>query len=100
MPMTLRTAPDPALISVILLCYNHERFIAEALDGLFAQTYQPLDIVVIDDCSPDGSAEIIKTTLAGYKGRSNFRFVRNQKNMSAVSGIHTGLSMTQGDFII
>src|SRR5258708_27960430 len=100
MPMILRMAPKPALISVILLCYKHEKFVAEALDGLFAQTYDPLDIVIIDDCSPDRSAEVIKSKLAGYRGRSNFRFVRNQKNMSAVFGIQTGLSMTQGDFII
>ena len=52
------------LISIVMLCYNHERYVAEALEGVLAQTYAPLDIVIIDDCSQDTTAEIVAAKLA------------------------------------
>ena len=69
------------LATVVLLCFNYERYIDEALDGLFAQTYQPLDIIILDDCSSDRSAEIIEARLAQRGNPPNIRFVRNQRNM-------------------
>jgi glycosyltransferase involved in cell wall biosynthesis len=69
--------PNP-LISVILACYNQERFVAEAVKGVLSQTYAPLDIVIIDDCSNDRTSDIIKAELARHPARSDIRFVRNE----------------------
>src|SRR5207244_909696 len=57
------------LISIVVLCYNHERFVAEALDGVFAQTYSPLDIVIVDDGSQDSTAQIVAARLAERRDR-------------------------------
>jgi hypothetical protein len=48
---------------VITLCYNHERYIGEAIKSVLAQTCRDLEMHVIDDGSSDGSAEIIKSYL-------------------------------------
>ena len=86
------------LATVVLLCFNYERFIDEALDGLFAQTYRPLDIIILDDCSSDRSAEIIEARLAQRGNPPNIRFVKNQRNMvHPIPGI---LGMIKGDFVI
>ncbi|MDX5480951.1 MAG: glycosyltransferase, partial [Hymenobacteraceae bacterium] len=51
------------LVSIICLCYNHERFLREALDSVLAQTYPHLEVIVVDDCSTDNSVSIIQEYL-------------------------------------
>jgi glycosyltransferase involved in cell wall biosynthesis len=97
--LPLPAAPDNLLISVILACYNQERFVGEAVEGILAQTYSPLEIVIVDDCSPDGTASVIEAKLAEHPERSDIRFVRNKANMTARNVSQLGLSMTTGDFI-
>ena len=93
--MTTSEAPS---VTVVLLCYNYERYVDEALNGLFAQTYRPLDIIILDDCSSDRSAEIIEARLAQRGNPPNIRFVRNQRNMvHPIPGI---LDMIKGHFVV
>jgi len=53
-------------VSVIMPAYNNAATIAVALDALLAQTYQPLEIIVVDDMSDDGTAEIVKRYRAAH----------------------------------
>lgn len=47
-------------VSVVIPCYNHENFIEDAIEGVLNQTYQDFELIVCDNGSTDGSAEIIK----------------------------------------
>src|SRR5215203_6077215 len=85
------------LISIILLCYRHEKYVAEAVEGVLAQTYSPLDIIVVDDCSPDSTAEIIAAKLAD---RPDVHFIRNAKNMTWWGSCEMALNAAQGEFIV
>lgn len=87
------------LITIILACYNQEQFVLEAVDGVLSQTYSPLEIVIFDDCSTDGTADIIKTRLARGPTPSNVRFVRNSRNLSGPVCCRTGLDMSSGSFV-
>jgi glycosyltransferase involved in cell wall biosynthesis len=49
------------LVSIIIPCYNAERWVVEAIQSCLAQTYQPIEIIVIDDGSTDRSLEVIKS---------------------------------------
>ena len=51
------------IVSFCVKCYNQERYIGEALEGAFAQTYRPLEIVISDDASTDLSWEIIQAAV-------------------------------------
>jgi glycosyltransferase involved in cell wall biosynthesis len=86
------------LISVVMLCYDHERYIAEALDGLLAQSYAPLDIVIVDDYSPDLSAAIVTAKLA--KCSSNARFIRHTHNKGLLGARETGFRAARGAFVV
>jgi len=48
------------LITFALFAYNQERFIREAVQGAFSQTYSPLEIIMSDDCSKDRTFDIEK----------------------------------------
>jgi glycosyltransferase involved in cell wall biosynthesis len=88
------------LISIVMLCYNHEKFVAEALDGVLAQIYSPLDIVIIDDCSPDATAEIVSARLAELTGRPDIRFIRNSVNLGLLGACDVAFKATRGAFVV
>ena len=51
------------LVSVITPVYNAEKYLENALKSVLAQSYKEIEIVLVDDCSEDGSSQII----AGYR---------------------------------
>ena len=55
------------LVSIALCTYNGEQYLAEQLDSIISQTYQNLEIIIVDDGSSDGTAGIIKA----YAERNN-----------------------------
>lgn len=61
-----------------LFAYNQERYIREAIEGAFAQTYQPLEIILSDDCSSDRTFEIMSEMAGAYQGPHEVRTVRNK----------------------
>ena len=87
------------LITVILMCYSQEKFVAEAVEGVLSQTYAPLEIIIFDDCSPDKTAEIIERTTAKHPRKSDVRFMRNSKNISGYAVAKMGIEMAKGKYI-
>ena len=91
--------PTP-LVSIVYMTYRQEKFALEAVRSVLGQTYPMLDIIILDDASPDGTADIIAAELAKHRDRVDFRFIRNAENFGAYGNAQQGLSMTQGDFIV
>jgi glycosyltransferase involved in cell wall biosynthesis len=82
----------PHLISCIVPVFNGERYLGEALDSILGQTYRPLQVVVVDDGSTDGTAAV----AAGY-GRQVTYF--SQPNSGPAAARNLGLSVAQGQFV-
>ena len=61
------TAERP-LVTFALFAYNQEKFILEAVEGAFSQTYSPLEIILSDDCSSDQPYQIMHEMAARYEG--------------------------------
>lgn len=68
-----------SLVSVMIGVYNAAPYIAEAIDSVFAQTYRPLEVVVVDDGSTDGSADVVKS----YGDAVTYAYQENAGNGSA-----------------
>lgn len=81
-----------SLISVIIPVYNREKYIAEAIESVLAQTYKPLEIIVINDGSTDNSAEIIKNFGSKIK-------YFDQVNSGLANTLNKGINLTNGEFI-
>jgi glycosyltransferase involved in cell wall biosynthesis len=58
----------PPLVSFIVVAYNQDKYIKEAVLGAFSQTYQPLEIILSDDGSSDLTFEIMQDMVEKYVG--------------------------------
>jgi glycosyltransferase involved in cell wall biosynthesis/Tfp pilus assembly protein PilF len=82
-------------ISVSITCYNHARFIRQCIDSVLAQTYPAIDIHVIDDCSTDGSLEMLKS----YGDRIRLTARTKNHGVSGYTGtINQEIDTASGDF--
>src|SRR4051794_6115601 len=60
------------LVSVLIPTYNGERYVADALESALTQTYDRLELVVVDDASSDGTAKIVKAYRRRHPNRIQF----------------------------
>ena len=88
--------PQP-LVTIICLCYNHERFLREALDSVLAQTYANLELIVVDDMSTDNSVAIIQEYTRKYP---QLNFISTGKNVGNTKAFNLGWRASKGEFVI
>ena len=84
------------LISVIVPVYNTEKFLKKCLESLINQTYQELEIIVVNDASTDDSNDIIQEYAAAD---SRVHCVVHKKNMGLFQARITGVQASKGDYI-
>lgn len=85
------------LVSVICLCYNHERFVAESIHSVFAQTYPNLEVILVDDQSTDNSRHVISGVLERYPSMKYLPMERNAGNCAA---FNRGFALSSGAYIV
>ncbi|HFI0238029.1 TPA: glycosyltransferase family 2 protein [Streptococcus suis] len=84
------------LISVIVPIYNAENYLTQCLDSIIGQTYQNLEIILIDDASTDNSPTICQD----YQARdSRIRLIRKAENQGVSDSRNLGLHNASGDFV-
>lgn len=84
------------LISIIVPMYNMEKFIAKCLDSICAQTYKNLEIICVNDGSPDKSAEIAES----YAENDNrIKVIHNEKNLGLFRARVEGMKVAKGQYI-
>ena len=82
-------------ISVIIPCYNQEKYIADCLKSIIAQTFDDYEVIVIDDGSTDNSVKIIEE----YQKKSNkIRLIR-QTNQGVVTARNNAIKQARGKYI-
>jgi len=80
------------LVSCIVPVYNGEQYLAEALDSILAQTHRPVEVIVVDDGSTDGTARV----AAGYG--ETVRYLR-QENAGSAAARNRGLAEAHGELV-
>jgi glycosyltransferase involved in cell wall biosynthesis len=88
------------LLTFALFAYNQERFIREAIEGAFSQTYVPLEIILSDDCSSDRTFGIMEQMASDYAGSHRVILNRNKKNLGFGAHINRVMELAKGELII
>ena len=88
------------LVSVIIPTYLRPEYLGRALDCILAQTYQNLDIIVVDDNEPDSEARLkTEGTMEGYLKDPRIRYIKNKKNMGGSAARNVGIEAARGEYL-
>lgn len=83
------------LVTIIIPSYNHAKYISRAIDSVLNQDSDDWELIVVDDGSRDGTAEV----LSGYLGDPRIKIVLNRENRGQGAVINQALKMSSGKFI-
>lgn len=84
------------LVSVVMPAYNAEKYIDQAISSVISQTYTKWELLIIDDCSTDGTAKIAECFASQD---SRIRLLRNSQNMGVARSRNRGLDIAKGEWI-
>ena len=84
------------LVSVIVPVYNVEQYLDECLNSIRQQTYENLEIIVVEDCSTDQSLEVLSKHLNDQR----IKLIRHEKNGGLSAARNTGIDGARGDYIM
>ena len=92
--MSLQIDYQQSLVSIIVPVYNRSIYLKQAIQSAIGQTYQNIEIIVSDDCSPDSPEAIVKSF-----DDPRIRFRRNQKNLGVASNIISAVKEARGKYV-
>lgn len=84
------------LVSVVVPVYNVEHYLDECMDSIKRQTYPNLEIVVVEDCSTDGSLQVLEPHLTDPR----VRLLRHERNGGLSAARNTGIEAATGDYVM
>ncbi len=88
------------LVSVLVPVYGVEKYIERCARSLFEQTYENIEYIFVDDCSPDKSIDILKSVIDDYPIRKEqVRIIRHKKNRGLAAARNTAIDNATGIFI-
>lgn len=84
------------LISIIIPCYNIEKYIEKCIESIEKQTYKNIEIIAVDDCSKDGTLAKLKELQEKYP---NLQVYQNDKNRGAAYSRNFAMKKAKGEYI-
>lgn len=88
------------MVSVAMPTYGQEKFIEEAVLGVLSQQCDfEVELIIADDCSPDSTAEIVRTIADTHPNGSWIQYIRHEKNKGAIPNFAWTFSQAKGKYI-
>ena len=91
--------PERPLVTFAVFAYNQEKYIQEAIEGAFSQTYSPLEIILSDDCSSDKTFEIMEEMAKSYNGPHKVVVRRGGVNLGTALHVSLVSKISRGELI-
>ena len=91
---------DRPLVTLFVMAYNQERHVRAAIEGAFSQTYQPLEVVLSDDCSTDGTFTVMEQLAATYAGPHRVKLSRNARNLGLAGHVNRIVEISRGALLV
>ena len=83
------------LVSIIMPSYNTGKFIKQTIESVLAQSYSNWELIIVDDCSPDNTDEIVKPFLSDQR----IKYLKNEKNSGAAVSRNRALREAKGKWV-
>ena len=94
-PPSLPPLPEQPLLSVVVPSYNQGAFIRQTLESCLAQDYRPIEVVVVDGASTDGTVAVLES----FSGRPEVRWV-SEPDAGVVDAVNKGLARARGEIAV
>jgi glycosyltransferase involved in cell wall biosynthesis len=85
------------MVSIVMATYNGEKYLRQQLDSILEQTYQHIELVVVDDASTDKTLSVLEEYAAMD---SRVHVFPAEKNLGLVANFERGLRLANGEFIM
>ena len=81
------------LVSIIITTFNYGRYLKECIDSALNQTYDNIEIIIVDDCSTDNTQEILK------EYQNNIKIITHSENKGLSAARNTGINNMNGEYV-
>jgi glycosyltransferase involved in cell wall biosynthesis len=81
-------------VTFLVPCYRLAHFLAGCVTSILAQTYRDFEVLVLDDCSPDDTEEVVKSLVD-----VRVKHVRNEQNLGHLRNYNKGLGLAKGEYV-
>ena len=92
--------PQPDLVTFVVMAYRQEAMVRDAIAAAFAQTHSPLQILLSDDNSPDGTFGVMQEMAAAYHGPHTVKLNRNPTNLGLIGHINRVFELAEGALLV
>lgn len=91
---------DQHMVSILIPCYNHEKYVADCLNSILAQEYKAYEVIICDDHSTDQSVKVIRQQEEQFVQKGiPFTLLENQTNQGLVPNINRMLKKAKGEYV-
>ena len=91
-------SPAAQTVSFVVPCYNLAEYLPECVGSILAQTYPHIEILIVDDCSPDDTPAVSAALIAAHPDR-DIRYVRNARNLRNIRTYNAGIRQARGAYV-
>lgn len=89
-----------AKVSILVPFYKVEKYVGRCVESLFTQTYSNIEYIFVNDCTPDGSMDIIFEYINKYNVQEKCKFIVHQENMGICASRNDCLDHATGDYVL
>lgn len=99
--MTQLCKRKPGLVTIIIATYNYGKYIIDVLDGIKAQTYKDIEVIVMDDASEDDTEDIVYNWKMKNLNRfHDFIYIKLPRNCGAGWAYNIGFQISSGEYLV
>jgi glycosyltransferase involved in cell wall biosynthesis/SAM-dependent methyltransferase len=95
----LRVVPVQPTVSIVIIFLNAQKYLREAIDSVFAQTYSEWELLLVDDGSSDGSTEMALSYAQRFPGKVYYLEHERHQNKGMSASRNLGINHARGEFV-
>ena len=99
-PTSTFGAPVMPQVTMVLMCFNQEPYVREAVLSVLSQDYSPLEIIISDDASTDSTAVVARDVVASYAGPHQVQININASNLGIGKHVNQLFRMAKGEMVV